>query len=51
MKTIGEGDSANGSFGSPTDEDRVAALDRLFRQAFEAGLYDRKEMPEGWNDE
>jgi hypothetical protein len=51
MKTMGEGDSADSSCGSPTDEDRLAALDRLSRQAFEAGLYDRNEMPEGGNDE
>src|SRR5689334_951056 len=37
---------------SPTsDEERQAGLDRLSRQAFEAGLYDRNVMPEGSNDE
>lgn len=51
MKTIGGGDSADQRCGSPTDEDTSAALDRLSRQAFEAGLYDRNEMPEGGNDE
>jgi excisionase family DNA binding protein len=33
------------------DEERQAALDRLSRQAFEAGLYDRNVMPEGGSDE
>ena len=28
-----------------------AALDRLSKHAFELGLYDRNEMPEGGNDE
>jgi len=51
MKMIEEGDSADACFDSPTDEDTLAALDRLSRQAFEAGLYDRNEMPEGGNDE
>jgi hypothetical protein len=51
MKAIGEDDSANECSGSPTDEDTLDALDRLSRQAFEAGLYDRNEMPEGGNDE
>ena len=33
------------------DADREAALDRLSRQAFDAGLYDRNEMPPGGRDE
>jgi hypothetical protein len=31
--------------------DHEGALDRLSRQAFELGLYDRNEMPNGGNDE
>jgi len=34
-----------------TDDETQAALDRLSRHAFELGLYDRNEMPEGGNDE
>jgi hypothetical protein len=34
-----------------TDEDAVAALDRLSRHPFENGLYDRNELPEGGSDE
>jgi hypothetical protein len=34
-----------------TDDERQAALDRLSKHAFELGLYDRNEMPEGGNDE
>jgi hypothetical protein len=33
------------------DDERQAALDRLSEHAFELGLYDRNEMPEGGNDE
>ena len=33
------------------DEERQASLDRLSRQAFEAGMYDRNVMPEGGSDE
>jgi hypothetical protein len=51
METIAEGDSADRCVVCPTDEDTLAALDRLSRQAFEAGLYDRNEMPEGGTDE
>jgi len=38
-------------FARKRDEERQSALDRLSRQAFEAGLYDRNEMPEGGTDE
>ncbi len=38
-------------FARRRDEEREAALDRLSRQAFEAGLYDRNVMPEGGGDE
>jgi excisionase family DNA binding protein len=38
-------------FAAKRDEEREAALDRLSRQAFVAGLYDRNEMPEGGSDE
>lgn len=38
-------------FARKRDEEREAALDRLSRQAFEAGLYDRNVMPEGGSDE
>src|SRR5438477_2676257 len=38
-------------FAHKRDEERQAALDRLSRHAFEAGLYDRNVMPEGGNDE
>ena len=33
------------------DEELQMALDRLSRDAFELGLYDRNEMPEGGTDE
>lgn len=33
------------------DAERNAALDRLSRDAFEAGLYDRNRIPEGGSDE
>lgn len=33
------------------DEELHMALDRLSRDAFELGLYDRNEMPEGGTDE
>lgn len=32
------------------DEELQDALDRLSRHAFEHGLYDRNEMPEGGSD-
>jgi hypothetical protein len=51
METIGGGDSGDPSCGFPNDEDKLAALDRLSRQALEAGLYDRNEMPGGGTDE
>ncbi len=38
-------------FARTRDEERQASLDRLSRQAFEAGLYDRNVMPEGSSDE
>ena len=38
-------------FARKRDEERQAALDRLSRQAYEAGLYDRNVMPEGGSDE
>jgi len=50
VETTGESDSAD-SLAFGTDEDVLDALDRLSRQAFEAGLYDRNEMPEGGSDE
>ena len=33
------------------DEELQTALDRLSQDAFELGLYDRNERPEGANDE
>jgi hypothetical protein len=33
------------------DEELQVALDRLSRDAFELGLYDRNEMPDGGADE
>jgi hypothetical protein len=33
------------------DEELQVALDRLSRDAFELGLYDRNRMPEGGTDE
>ena len=50
METTGEDDSAD-SLGFETDEDALAALDRLSLHAFENGLYDNNEMPEGGTDE
>ena len=38
-------------FARRRDEERQAALDRLSRQAFESGMYDRNEMPQGGSDE
>lgn len=38
-------------FARKRDEERQAALDRLSRQAFETGMYDRNVMPEGGKDE
>ena len=39
------------SFARKRDEERKAALDRLSRNALEAGLYDRNVRPEGGEDE
>jgi hypothetical protein len=33
------------------DAERLASMDRLSRDAFEAGLYDRNVPPEGGSDE
>lgn len=33
------------------DQERLAALDRLSRDAFDAGLYERNTMPKGGSDE
>jgi hypothetical protein len=33
------------------ESERQAALDRMSRSAFELGLYDRNEMPDGGRDE
>jgi len=33
------------------DAERKAALDRIAKEAFESGLYDRTGMPEGGEDE
>jgi len=38
-------------FARKRDEERQSALDRLSRQAFEAGLYDGNTMPKGGSDE
>jgi excisionase family DNA binding protein len=38
-------------FARKRDEERQTSLDRLARQAFETGLYDRNVMPDGGNDE
>ena len=38
-------------FARKRDEERQATLDRLTRQAVEAGMYDRNVMPEGGSDE
>lgn len=37
-------------FAKRRDQERLAALDRLARDAFEAGLYERNLMPEGSSD-
>ena len=37
-------------FAKKRDQERQAALDRLAREAFEAGLYDRNRFPEGGAD-
>jgi hypothetical protein len=34
-----------------SESERQAALDRMSKAAFEAGLYDRNEMPKGGGDE
>jgi excisionase family DNA binding protein len=39
------------AFRRKRDEERKEALDRLAREAFEAGLYDRNTFPEGGQDE
>jgi|HubBroStandDraft_1064217.scaffolds.fasta_scaffold313315_2 excisionase family DNA binding protein len=38
-------------FAKQRDKERLAALDRLARDAFEAGLYEQNRMPEGGSDE
>jgi excisionase family DNA binding protein len=38
-------------FSKKRDKERLASLDRLARDAFEAGLYERNVMPEGGSDE
>jgi excisionase family DNA binding protein len=38
-------------FARKRDRERLASLDRLTRDAFEAGLYDRNVLPEGSRDE
>jgi len=38
-------------FAKKRDRERLAALDRLSRDALDAGLYDRNVMPEGGSDE
>lgn len=38
-------------FAKKRDQKRLAALDRLSRDAFEAGLYERNVLPEGGRDE
>jgi excisionase family DNA binding protein len=38
-------------FAKKRDEERLAALDRLSRDAFETGLYDRNVLPKGGMDE
>jgi excisionase family DNA binding protein len=38
-------------FAKKRDEERQAALDRLTRDAFDAGLYERTVIPEGGSDE
>jgi excisionase family DNA binding protein len=38
-------------FAKKRDEDRLASLDRLSRNAFEAGLYERNVFPKGGSDE
>jgi excisionase family DNA binding protein len=38
-------------FAMKRDEERVAALDRLSRDAFEAGMYDLKVLPQGGTDD
>jgi hypothetical protein len=50
MLTTAQDDLAVPSPTSEDDEIRVA-LDRLSPHAFEHGLYDRNEMPEGGSDE
>lgn len=39
------------AFARKRDEERHAALDRLTRDAFDAGLYDQNSFPEGGQDE
>jgi len=38
-------------FAKKRDKERLASLDRLARDAFEAGLYERNAIPEGGSDE
>jgi hypothetical protein len=39
------------AFAKKRDEERLAALDRLAHDAFEAGMYERNVFPEGGSDE
>ena len=39
------------AFARKRDAERQEALDRLTREAFDAGLYDRNTFPEGGRDE
>ena len=39
------------AFAKKRDEERLAALNRLSRDAFEAGMYERNVFPEGGSDE
>ena len=39
------------AFAEKRDEERLSALDRLARDAFEAGLYERNVFPKGGSDE
>jgi hypothetical protein len=39
------------AFAKKRDRERLAALDRLSRDAFEAGLYERNVFPAGGSDD
>jgi excisionase family DNA binding protein len=39
------------AYGRKRDRERLASLDRLARDAYDAGLYQRNAMPEGGSDE